>query len=191
MAELARSMARLFIEINDKWPSRDHRTDGWYADPKERISKGHNPGHRGLSHAIDVDDDGIDESWIISHIAKNDKVLWYIIWNRKLYSNTYNWVPRTYTGSNPHTDHMHIEIYQTTYAEDWAGYWGISPSGSTPGQTPPAPSTSSPGGTFSGDFGPNYGSRDYRGHFVNLGNEYSWKGVAIGNAALSVRSLRR
>lgn len=190
MAELARSLARLFVEINDRWPNRDHRTDGWYADPNVRTSKGHNPGHRGLSHAIDVDDDGIDESWIISHITKNDKVLWYIIWNRKLYSNTYDWVPRAYTGSNPHTDHMHIEIYQTTTAEDWTGYWGISPSGTTPGQNPPPSTGGSPGGTYSGDFGPDYGGRDYRGSIVSLGEAFRQRQATAAAHAAITRGLR-
>lgn len=189
--KLAPSLIRLFDEIDFRWPNRDHRTDGWYANPKDRISKGHNPGHNGYSHAIDVDDDGIDEMWIINNIRKDDKVLWYIIWYKTLYSNTYNWKPRPYTGSNPHTDHMHIEIYQTDYAEQWTGRWGIKPAGTgTTADTEPSGS-STPGGTYGGDFSTNYGGRDYRGYVTSLGDGFKVHGDYINGSATAMRNLRK
>lgn len=189
--KLAPSLKRLFEEIDFRWPNRDHRTDGWYADPKVRKSKGHNPGHNGYSHAIDVDDDGIDEMWIINNIRKDDKVLWYIIWNRKLYSNTYNWVPRDYHGDNPHTDHMHIEIYQTSYAETWSGRWGIKPAGTGTSEHPePSPSTD-PGGTYNGDFSTNYGGRDYRGVIVGTASNIRVHADFVNGSAAAMKNLRK
>jgi hypothetical protein len=188
--KLAPSLSRLFAEINFRWPNRDHRTDGWYADPNVRTSLGHNPGHNGYSHAIDVDDDGIDEIWIINNIRKDDKVLWYIIWNRTLYSNTYNWKPRAYTGSNPHTDHMHIEIYQTTYAETWTGAWGIKPVGSKTGPDVEPPDTSTPGGTYGGDFGVDYGGRNYRGFITGMAGNIKVHADYVNGSATSMRNLR-
>lgn len=126
MATLAPSLRRLFNELDAAWPHRDRRTDGWYRDPKVGISVGHNPGARGLVHAIDVDKDGIPPDWIIANIYKHTSVLWYIIWNRGIWSNTWGFTRHAYTLSNPHTDHMHIEIRQTTTAENYAGGWGIS-----------------------------------------------------------------
>lgn len=191
MGVLAPSLKRLFPELDKRWPNRDHRTDGWYADPKVRTSKGHNPGHKGYSHAIDVDKDGINPSWIIDHITKDDKVLWYIIWNRTLYSNTYNWKPRPYTGSNPHTDHMHIEIYQTDYAEQWKGSWGIAPERGI--ITPPDEDNpgGSPGGLYGGDFAANYGGRDYRGSLTALATSFNTSGTAIDAHTRAIASLRR
>lgn len=191
MPKLAPSCKRIFTELDRAWPHRDRRTDGWYADPKVRKSYGHNPGHNGYSHAVDVDKDGIDPMWIIKHIVKDDKVLWYIIWNRKLYSNTYNWVPRAYNGKNPHTDHMHIEIYQTNYAEQWAKSWGIE--GSDFDQPPHGPSPSPPGGgdVYMGDFGANYDGRDYRGYFTSMGNAWSTQTGVISGHARRLRDLRR
>lgn len=174
-----------------RWPHRDHRTDGWYASPSVRISKGHNPGHNGYSHAIDVDKDGIDQMWIIKHIVKNDKVLWYIIWNRKLYSNTYNWVPKDYHGKNPHTDHMHFEIYQTDYAEKWTGGWGIASDDFEQPPHGPSPSPSDPGDTYSGDFGPNYGGRDFRGYFTSIGAAWQVQTSRLDGTAAQLRSLRK
>lgn len=189
--KLAPSLVRLWPEIDARWPNRDRRTDGWYASPADRISKGHNPGHNGYSHAIDVDKDGIDPMWIIEHITKDDKTLWYIIWNRKLYSNTYNWKPRAYDGKNPHTDHMHIEIYQTDYAEKWAGHWSIKPPKGIPVDTNPSGDTGGIGGTYAGDFGTNYGGRDYRGHLVDLGKAYDLRGSGIDGYRRGIAAIRR
>lgn len=161
MAKLAPSLSLLFRELNARWPRRDHRTDGWYASPRVRRSIGHNPGRGGFTHAIDVDDDGIDEMWIINHIYKRDRVLWYIIWNRTLYSATYGWRPRRYTGFNPHTDHMHIEIYQTVHAENYRRGWGIAPGTSGFGPAPGGGGGTSGFGAAPG-FDPDWGDRDYR-----------------------------
>lgn len=191
MAALAPSLNRLFKELDMRWPRRDHRTDGWYASPSVRYSKGHNPGHNGYSHAIDVDKDGIDPMWIISHITKNDKVLWYIIWNRTLYSNTYNWVPRRYTGTNPHTDHMHIEIYQTSYAETWTGGWNIASNDLELPSRGPGPTTSNGGDVYLGDFGANYDGRDYRGYFTSLGAAWSVHTGRMTGFANLMRDTRR
>lgn len=189
--KLTNPLKRLFRDLDQRWPHRDHRTDGWYADPKVRKSKGHNPGHKGFSHAIDVDKDGIDPMWIIRNITKNDRVLWYIIWNRKLYSNTYNWVPRDYHGKNPHTDHMHIETYQTDYAETWGGSWGIGDDADgQPPHTPP-PSTGGDGGGYVGDFGADYGGRDYRGYFTSMGDRYASGNSTLAGYAGQLRTLRR
>lgn len=131
---LAPSLNNLFNEIDARWPNRDRRTDGWYTN--SRKSYGHNREERGLVHAIDVDDDGIDENFIIDHIYRGRSVLWYVIWNRTIWSNTYGFRPRRYTGPNPHTDHMHIEIYHTTTAERYSGHWGIAPGRSGMGRAP-------------------------------------------------------
>lgn len=189
--KLAPSLGRLFKEIDARWPNRDRRTDGWYASPTVRKSKGHNPGHNGYSHAIDVDDDGISEDWIINHIYKSGGVLWYIIWNRWLYSNTYHWIPQPYHGKNPHTDHMHIEIYQTTTAEQFGGWWGIRPT-KDPGEQPGG--GGAPGGSpapYNGDFGPNYGGRDFGPSVIAASSELARAGSLYAGQAAQLRALRR
>ena len=189
--KLAPSLKRVFVELDMRWPHRDRRTDGWYASPSTRKSKGHNPGHNGYSHAIDVDKDGIDPMWIIRHITKADNVLWYIIWNRHLYSNTYNWVEKPYHGENPHTDHMHIEIYQTDFAEKWPGGWGIASNDFE--QPPHGPGPTPPGGgdVYEGDFGSNYGGRDYRGYLTSVGTAWSAETTRLGTHITALRNLRK
>lgn len=127
MARLAPSLNRLFLEIDARWPNRDRRTDGWLALPSVRISKGHNPDSRGEVHAIDVDRDGIDPLWIINNIYRGGGVLRYIIWDRRVWHTVYGWTGYAYTGKNPHTDHMHIEINFSLAAETYSGHWAIAP----------------------------------------------------------------
>lgn len=129
MANLAPPLRRLFNEIDGRWPHRDRRTDGWYANPRIRTSYGHNPDRNGWVHAIDVDKDGISPNWIIDHIYRGGGVLWYIIWYRHIWSMDHGWRKQEYHGTNPHTDHMHIEIRHTAQARAYRGHWGIWPAG--------------------------------------------------------------
>jgi hypothetical protein len=189
--KLAPSLKNLFGEIDRVWPHRDRRTDGWYASPNDRITKGHNPGHNGYSHAIDVDKDGIDQMLLINRLKKTGGILWYVIWNRKLYSNTYDWVPQPYTKDNPHTDHLHIEIYQTTAAENYAGKWGVDTSRNIPdddGPVTPAPDELS-GSDLA--FLPNLDGRDYSGHLSGLGSVFSAVGGLVDAQGKAIRSLRK
>jgi hypothetical protein len=123
MATLAPSLRRFFNEIDAIWPHRTRGIDGWLRWPKDGISVGHNPGHNDMVHAIDVDRRGIDPMWIINHVRNDPNALWYMIWNRGIWSNTWGFTRHDYNLSNPHTDHIHIEIRQTTYAENWGGSW--------------------------------------------------------------------
>lgn len=123
----APSLVRFLAEVDARWPLRDRRTDGWFRDPHVGISYGHNPDGRGRVHARDVDRDGLNPDWIIDHIRRSDTGLWYIIWDRKLWSMDHNWVPYAYHGKSPHTDHFHIEIRHTEAAWRYAGPWGVAP----------------------------------------------------------------
>jgi hypothetical protein len=143
VCHLSQSLHRLFAEFDGAWPQRNRGIDGWCRDPNVGKSLGHNPGHNGLVHAIDVDVRGIWPPYVVDHINHRSDVLWYIIWNRTLWTNTHGWHHEPYTPSNahkpynPHTDHMHIEIYQTTFAEQFTGDWGISATSSGFGEAPP------------------------------------------------------
>lgn len=122
-AYLASSLNRLFDELDARWPSRDRGGDGWY-NP-DRVSVGHNRGHNGLVHAIDFRPGGVSMQEIVANIYKGGSVLRYFIWNRELYHARNNFQPEPYNGDSPHTDHMHVEINQTTSAESYPGSWGI------------------------------------------------------------------
>jgi len=132
VATFAPSLARLRNEINQKWPNRDKRTDGWIGDTShagtgtpESGGSDHNPNRRGVVDAYDIDVDGISCPAVvakaIAHPATN-----YVIWSRKIWSRSQRFAPRTYTGSNPHTDHIHVSILQTVAAETSTKPWGIA-----------------------------------------------------------------
>lgn len=187
---LSRSLDNLFNEIDARWPRRDRRTDGWYTN--SRVSVGHNRGHRGLVHAIDVDDDGIDEGWIIANIYKGGGVLRYIIWNRGIYHVRDNWQRRPYTGPSPHTDHMHIEINQTTKAEDYNGHWGIAPGTGGIGPAPGNGGVGSIGGIVNDLYAAsmNEGGRDYRPYLRDVSNTFGAVGRSVANSINAIRNLR-
>jgi hypothetical protein len=189
--KLAPSLKNLFSEIDAVWPRRDRRTDGWYASPSVRKTKGHNPGHNGYSHAIDVDRDGINPTLLINRIKKDGGILWYVIWSRTLYSNTYGWKPRPYTGKNPHTDHLHIEIYQTDKAESYRGRWGVDLGRNIPpdGSPPPPPPVEIPNSDVL--FQPNYDGRDYSGQFSGLGASFQSIGGLLDAQGRAIKSIRR
>lgn len=138
MATLSPSLRGLFASIDFLWPRRDRSIDGWYRAPSAGKSVGHNPGARGLVHAIDVDKDGLDPMWIINHITRRSDVMYYIIWDVRVWSTSTGWDGHRYNvprGGSLHKDHLHIEIRQTVTAEHFGGPWfsGGSPGGAAGG----------------------------------------------------------
>lgn len=120
---LAPSLVELRGEINARWPNRDKASDGWIgdADHSSRISD-HNPDEKGCVHALDVDVDGIGVQQLLRATIGDNRV-WYVIFNHRIYSRTYGWTPRVYTGSNPHTMHVHISIRYNHAAENATRTW--------------------------------------------------------------------
>lgn len=132
MAVLAPSLARLRTEINQRWPNRDRRTDGWIGDTSHRTSgmpenggSDHNPNRRGVVDALDIDVDGIDCPAVVARLIKHPAVN-YVIWNRIIWSRARGFVGRRYTGKSPHTDHIHVSLLQSSSAESHGQGWGIS-----------------------------------------------------------------
>lgn len=126
---LAHDLQRLRADFNSRFPNRDTTTDGWIGDAahQDRVS-GHNPddtvGSKPEStdadsipevRAIDVDkdlrEDGMTMLKVIQEMLETqadlDRLL-YIIHNRIIWSASYNWESREYTGSNTHEEHAHF-----------------------------------------------------------------------------------
>lgn len=129
MAEyfLAPSLVRFRDSINKAYPKRDKSSDGWIGDASHaaRASE-HNPcwtcsGYQyGIVRATDTDiddnDAGHDLRKEILNSAIGHRAVWYVISNGIIYSRTYGWKARTYTGTNGHFHHVHISILKTEAA---------------------------------------------------------------------------
>lgn len=115
---LAPALVQLRDEVNTKFPNRDKSSDGWIGDTSHAARPSdHNPDwdDDGIVRAIDIDisPDGRPDLDLRSQILKvtiGDPRVWYVISNGKIYSRTYGFSPRAYTGSNPHNLHVHISL---------------------------------------------------------------------------------
>lgn len=132
MAVLAPSLARGRTEINVRWPHRDHSSDGWIGDTRHQQSgspenggSDHNVNKRGKVDALDVDVDGINCPLVVARAIRHPAVN-YVIWNRTIWSRSRGFAAHRYTGSDPHTNHIHISIMQSVAAEVNTAPWGIS-----------------------------------------------------------------
>lgn len=114
-------------QCDRRWPNRDHASDGWIGDASHQAAVSeHNPcwtctGDRyGVVRAIDVDvdlskaDPNAMDRLVTQLVAAcrdgREKRIWYIIFEGHIYSKTYGFVKNAYTGSDPHTSHMHISF---------------------------------------------------------------------------------
>lgn len=122
---LAPSLIALGNEINAHWPRRDTASDGAIGDASHqaRVSD-HNPDwdDHGVVRAIDIDNGGIDVNAVLKALIGDQRV-WYVIWNRKIYSRTYGWKAQDYDGTDPHTGHIHVSIQHTSAAENDTSKW--------------------------------------------------------------------
>lgn len=122
---LAASLIALGNEVNAKWPKRDTASDGAIGDASHQARKSdHNPDYSagGVVRAIDIDNGGIDVGELLTAVIADPRV-WYVIWNRTIYSRTYGWKARAYDGADPHTGHVHISINHTKAAESASPAW--------------------------------------------------------------------
>jgi len=130
MAKLCKAGQQLREQIDDDYPDRDRKSDGWVADARH-VAKGtsdHIPDSRGIVRALDVDANlnaHPEETYaLVEKIRKcakrGDKRIKYIIYDGKIMSPTLGWKRRRYKGANPHRSHFHISF---TTLGDNDGKW--------------------------------------------------------------------
>lgn len=82
---------------------------GWIGDTAHQAEcSDHNPDSTGMVHAIDPMVTGTRAQAVVDEALAHDGDLQYIIHNRVIWSRTVGFAARTYTGSDPHTDHVHL-----------------------------------------------------------------------------------
>ncbi len=129
MAKLCKAGQQLREQIDDDYPERDRKSDGWIADARHFANgnSDHIP-KDGIVRALDIDANlnaHPEETYaLVEKIRKcakrGDKRIKYIIYDGKIMSPLLNWKRRKYRGSNPHRSHFHISF---TTLGDNNGKW--------------------------------------------------------------------
>jgi hypothetical protein len=114
---LSKAGQQLREQIDDRYPNRDRRSDGWVADSKHSKKSDHTPRRNGVVRAIDIDAglghskaSGMLALAIIEAAKDGDKRIKYVIHNGQIASKIRGWKFRPYTGSNPHHTHIHVSF---------------------------------------------------------------------------------
>lgn len=142
---LAGALVSLRAAVNARWPNRDKTSDGTIGDAAHATrASDHNPwvvvNGVGVVRALDIDRDGIDAAWLAEQLrllgAAGDPRLTgggYVIYQRRITPPDWSgW--RVYTGSNPHTSHLHVSFSRGANGfddsrSDWPFLSGHVPAG--------------------------------------------------------------
>jgi hypothetical protein len=128
MAVIPPSIRAAFAEANARWPIRSRASDGSVGDAAHSArASDHNPDARGVVHAFDLTHDptrGVDCNALANQVLADPRVK-YVIWNHRINSRDgRGW--RSYSGSNPHTHHMHVSIHAGAAENDTRPWFGTS-----------------------------------------------------------------
>jgi hypothetical protein len=137
MAKLCKAGVQLREQIDDDYPGRDRRSDGWIADARhlaEGVSD-HIPDARrgGIVQAIDIDSNlnaHPEEAHTLANqirlcAKRGDKRIKYIIYDGRIASSILRWRWRKYKGTNPHRSHIHISF--TTLGDKDGSFFQLNP----------------------------------------------------------------
>jgi hypothetical protein len=116
--KLCKAGQQLREQIDDAFPDRDRRSDGWIGDPRHAARKSdHNPTVAGIVRALDIDADfrshkatAFDLADQLRLLARSDKRIKYIIFAGKIASKKSLWRFIKYRGINPHHSHIHFSF---------------------------------------------------------------------------------
>lgn len=154
---VAKSLDKLLAQLNAKYPRRDKASDGGVGDKKHQKTKSdHNPNALGIVQARDFDHDpkagsddnapGIDIANLCAVLVKHkDRRIKYIICNGKIISGWGGpspWIPRDYTKSNPHRQHIHISVVDDADLYDDPSAWNLEGLNDDKAAPPVVPSVS-------------------------------------------------
>jgi hypothetical protein len=131
-----KGILRLREQINAAAPNRSKASDGTIGDAAHSArDSDHNPESPAPAGNPDNQVDALDVTHDPAHGAdmgevseairlSKDRRVKYVIFNRRIYSGRKGpqpWVWRPYTGTDPHTNHMHVSVEDDTHdqTQDW------------------------------------------------------------------------
>jgi len=181
---LANALISLRQDVNQRWPNRDKASDGTIGDAAHATRESdHNPwlivGGIGVVRALDITANGIDPGWYAEQLrlagAAGDSRLTgggYVIYNRRITRADFSgW--SVYTGSNPHTKHVHTSVSRNASGFDRTDRWPFL-GGAGPAPVPVAggaPAFPLPAGYY---FGPRTGPRESISCMARDGSDHHW-----------------
>ena len=145
-AVLVPCLAQLRAELNRIAPNRDTKSDGTIGDRAHQlVTSDHNDDEVGRVpvkdadskheiHALDADADLRESDLtmlkVVLHIVGRCRTgvenrLRYVIFNRTIWEASNAWRARTYTGTNPHTEHAHFSASYNTAQEADTRSWRL------------------------------------------------------------------
>lgn len=146
---VAKSLLRLRDQINRQYPKRRKGADGTIGDAAHASRKSdHNPwvkdGKVGIVTAMDITHDPATgpNTWNLAEFMRQQKDprIKYLISNKRIFSSpAYAW--RKYTGSNPHSAHVHISVHSAKNHYDNDRPWTLT---KTPPGLPSDPDADNP-----------------------------------------------
>lgn len=134
---LVPALVKLRQQLNAAWPNRDKRSDGSIGDPSHssRLSD-HNPDPDGSVDSIDIDVDGIDVQAVLAALQRDQRTS-YIIYKYQIWNHQLGW--RKYSGSNPHTGHIHVTVRDAYQSQTHNWDLRVGAAVSPPAKPNPAP----------------------------------------------------
>ena len=120
-----------------RWPGRNRASDGIMGDAAHRARRSdHNDGN-----AFDLTQDpahGVDCSALVPLVLVDPRIT-YVIWNHRIYMAGGSASGSPYTGSNPHTHHMHVSIKAASRSNLSPWPWSASAITTSPPAVAPGP----------------------------------------------------
>lgn len=141
---LAKSLETLRNQVNATYPSRSKVSDGTIGNAAHAATASdHNPNSQGVVCALDLTHDpahGFDAHALAERLRVNRHPnLKYIISNSRIAGAWTNWGWQKYTGSNPHSKHIHVSVGNSSDGRSTGNYddasnWNIN--GTQGGEAP-------------------------------------------------------
>jgi peptidoglycan hydrolase-like protein with peptidoglycan-binding domain len=132
---LAASLTALRAEVDMNYPGRSKASDGWIGDARHKASTSdHNPDPAGVVRALDITawvaPSGVDIAGQLAEELRHarDPRIKYVIYDRRIFSATVQpWTWRPYTGSSPHTSHVHVSVMPAPAGDDGSPWFAAVP----------------------------------------------------------------